>query len=164
MITAAYAQLLARYNQWANTVLYDHVAAMPEDAYRLDRGAFFGSIHATLNHILVADRIWLKRFTGEGEHPDRLDAELFADLASLRAARDLEDDRIIAAMGRLQDQDLAGTLEYRNMAGEAQAKPLAFTIGHFFNHQTHHRGHCHCMASQAGYKPPQLDLLYYPGV
>ncbi len=77
--------MLAAYNAWANRRLYDAAAALPDADYRADRGAFFKSVHGTLNHLLVADRIWMRRFTGEGEHPNRLDAILFEDVSELRA-------------------------------------------------------------------------------
>jgi uncharacterized damage-inducible protein DinB len=56
--------MLAAYNGWANRRLYAAAAELPDEAYRADRGAFFKSVHGTLNHLLVADRIWMKRFTG----------------------------------------------------------------------------------------------------
>ena len=105
--------MLAAYNAWCNRRLYDAAAALPEADYHADRGAFFKSLHGTLNHILVADRIWMKRLTGEGEAPTRLDAILFDDLASLRRARAAEDARIIAYVDRLSEADLAGLLRYR---------------------------------------------------
>ena len=76
--------MLAAYNAWANRRLYDAAAALPDADYRADRGAFFKSVHGTLNHLLVADRIWMRRFTGAGEHPNRLDAILFEDFSELR--------------------------------------------------------------------------------
>ena len=92
--------MLAAYNAWANRRLYDAAAALPDADYRADRGAFFKSVHGTLNHLLVADRIWMRRFTGAGEHPNRLDAILFEDLSELRAAREAEDGRIAAYIER----------------------------------------------------------------
>ncbi len=161
MMTAAYFQMLARYNRWANGLLYDMAAILPEEAYVQDRGAFFGSLHGTMNHILVADRIWLARFTGRPNPDVGLDDILYADLKSLREARVWEDAYIIDLMNRVGDDQLSGILEYKSMAGQAGQIPLAKAFGHFFNHQTHHRGHCHCMLSQAGLKPPQFDLLYF---
>src|SRR6267154_2443051 len=86
----------ARYNAWANRRLYDAAATLSDADYRRDRGAFFKSMHGTLNHLLVTDRIWMERFTGEGTAPDRLDAILFEELDALRAVREAEDLRIVA--------------------------------------------------------------------
>jgi uncharacterized damage-inducible protein DinB len=87
--------MLAGYNAWANRRLYGAVAQLTDEQYRADRGAFFKSLHGTLSHLLVADRIWLKRLTGDGDAPKRLDAILFEDLPALRAAREAEDARIM---------------------------------------------------------------------
>ena len=76
---------LADYNHWANRRLYGAALEMPDEAYRRPTGVFFGSLHGTLNHLLLTDRIWLKRLTGEGEHPDRLNAILFEDRKELAA-------------------------------------------------------------------------------
>lgn len=71
-MTTRYAQFAA-YNCWANERLCDAAAALPVSDYRADRGAFFRSVHGTLNHLLVGDRIWMRRFTGEGDAPTALD-------------------------------------------------------------------------------------------
>src|SRR5215469_9951597 len=104
--------MLAAYNEWANQRLYDAAAALSDGDYRADRGAFFKSLHGTLNHILVGDRIWMRRFTGEGEAPSRLDAVLFEDFATLRAAREAEDRRIEAYVNNLDDDDLSAKFAY----------------------------------------------------
>src|SRR5260370_22332210 len=88
--------MMAGYNRWANERLYEAARALPDADYRAQRGAFFGSLHGTLNHLLVADRIWMHRFTGNGPAPTRLDEILFEDLAALEAARIEEDERIVA--------------------------------------------------------------------
>ena len=92
----AYFVMFSRYNAWANERLYEAAAALPDVDFRADRGAFFKSMHGTLNHLLVTDRIWMQRFTGEGEAPDGLDAILFDAFAPLREAREAEDRRIVA--------------------------------------------------------------------
>ena len=104
--------LFAGYNVWANERLYNAAEKLSDQEYRADRGAFFKSIHGTLNHVLVADRIWMKRFTGQGEAPNKLDVILFDDLAALRAARDREDARISAYVSGLTEEELAATFSY----------------------------------------------------
>jgi hypothetical protein len=89
-------RMFAGYNAWANERLYSAAAMLSDSEYRADHGAFFGSVHGTLNHLLVGDRIWMQRLTGEGEAPARLDAILHEDFGALRAAREAEDARIVA--------------------------------------------------------------------
>lgn len=152
---------LARYNAWANDRLYDACARLGPADYRAPRSSFFGSIHATLNHILVGDRIWMGRFEQKPSDLARLDAILFDDFTELRAARAVEDARILGYAGSLDDDVLATTLRYRTTAGEARELPLAWALVHFFNHQTHHRGQTHAMLSGTPIPPPPLDLLYF---
>jgi uncharacterized damage-inducible protein DinB len=156
--------LLASYNAWCNERLYDAAAQLPDADYRADRGAFFKSLHGTLNHILVADRIWMKRFTGEGEAPNRLDAVPFHELADLRQARQAEDRRIVRYADGLSQKDLDGTICYWTVVNPSPVtQPLAPALIHFFNHQTHHRGQIHCMLTQAGRRPADTDLPMMPG-
>ncbi|HEY7797236.1 MAG TPA: DinB family protein, partial [Hyphomonadaceae bacterium] len=104
---------LAGYNAWANTRLYDAAARLTDEQLWRDVGLFFGSLGGTLNHILVADRVWMKRFTGTGDHPDKLNAILHRDLPTLRAERDREDARIIAYADQLSAERLDQTFTYR---------------------------------------------------
>jgi len=95
MTPLAHYRMFGHYNAWANSRLYDAAARLSPDQYRADRGAFFKSVHGTLNHLLATDRIWMQRFTGAGDAPDRLDAILFEQLDPLREAREAEDARIV---------------------------------------------------------------------
>ena len=85
--------MFAGYNRWANERLYEAASQLSDADYRADRGAFFKSMHGTLNHMVVADRIWMHRFTGTGDAPTQLDAILYEDFAPLRHARRAEDER-----------------------------------------------------------------------
>lgn len=152
----------ARYNGWANARLYDACEALSEDAYFAQRqSAFFGSLHGALNHILVGDRAWMQRMTGDGDIPPGLDAELYPTLATLRAARTAEDKRILAFVEQLDDAGLARDVSYRPMVGSPDTRSVAALLSHLFNHQTHHRGQAHAMLSEAGAEPPPLDMIYY---
>jgi len=154
--------MFAGYNRWANARLYAAAAALPDADYRADRGAFFKSVHGTLNHLLVADRIWLKRFTGTGEAPARLDTILFEDLAALQAAREAEDARIIAWTESLTDEQLRATFRYQPITNpRVIEQQLAPALDHFFNHQTHHRGQVHCLLTAITGTAPSLDLIAY---
>jgi uncharacterized damage-inducible protein DinB len=153
---------LADYNHWANRRIYATALEMPEERYRHHTGVFFGSLHGTLNHLLLADRVWLRRLTGEGEHPARLDAILFEDRHDLTRARVAEDARIKRVVSGYGEADLAATLSYQTMSGAPQRQVLGEILLHFFNHQTHHRGHAHaCCSIVTGKEPPSLDLLQF---
>ena len=155
-------QTFARYNRWANGRLYDAAASLSDEEYRRDRGAFFKSMHGTLNHLLVADRIWLQRITGDGDPVQPpLNSILHEDLASLRAARETEDSRIINWIDSRDEAAYAGTFTYRNSSGKAFTDPLSIILTHFFNHETHHRGQAHAILTGLGKAAPELDLIYF---
>ena len=163
--------LLARYNAWMNAKLYDAAATLSPQDLALDRGAFFGSIIGTLNHIVVGDTVWLKRFASHPAQPATLEVVrqlptpaalnelLVADLAALRQRRSLLDEAISAWAAALTSADLASALSYVNMAGVAQSKPLDSLLLHFFNHQTHHRGQTTTLLAQAGVDVGVTDLV-----
>lgn len=156
--------MFAGYNAWANARIYDAASTLSDADYRADRGAFFKSVHGTLNHLLVADRIWMRRFTGEGPSPTRLDEIPFEDFSGLRDARGAEDKRIIAYISGLTDTDLAGLFRYRTITNPVNIEqPLSPALDHFFNHQTHHRGQLHCLLSglRGNIHAPPLDLILY---
>ena len=152
---------MAAYNRWANGRLYGACAGLGEAERKRDRAAFFGSIHNTLNHILVGDRAWLARIEGVSDGGTALDTVLFDDFDELRRARDAEDGRIDRVLAAMTEDRLAGDLAYSNLAGTPFRTPLRLVWTHLFNHQTHHRGQVHDMLSQAGTAPPELDLIYY---
>jgi len=153
-------QQFAAYNHWANRRLYDEAARLPDEAGKRDLGLFFKSLHGTLNHLLVADRIWLRRLTGEGPEPARLNEILFEDFPPLRNAREAEDARIIRFIDSLAEADFLATFEYRTLAGKAHSQRRCETLAHVFNHQTHHRGQAHAALTILGVpEPAPLDLL-----
>lgn len=154
--------MMAAYNAWSNQRIYDAAAELSDADYRADRGAFFKSVYGTLNHVLVADRIWMRRFTGQGEAPKRLDEILFEDLPSLGGARQREDERIIAYIDGLSEDGLTARFRYRTITNPADVEqPLAPALLHFFNHQTHHRGQVHCLLTGLGRDVPSLDLMMF---
>jgi uncharacterized damage-inducible protein DinB len=156
-----YFLTLAKYNAWANTRLYDACAELPEAEYMKPRSAFFGSIHGTLNHLLVGDRVWLARIERKPPLKVTLDQILYGDLVALRVARQAEDEHLVNVIGDISPRALDQRLAYANMAGERQTTVLRFVLGHLFNHQTHHRGQVHDLLMQTAVKPPPLDLIYY---
>jgi uncharacterized damage-inducible protein DinB len=160
-MTPEHFRTLARYNQWANRRLYDACALLDDADYRKRRPAFFGSIHGTLNHLLVGDRVWLGRIEHVPSGVETLDQILYDDFAALRAAREAEDRRIVAMTNWLDAAALARTLDYANMAGAPQRTRLDWVLTHVFNHETHHRGQAHGLLSQTAVPPPPLDLIFY---
>ncbi len=158
---ARYLRTLTHYNQWANERLYDACAALPDAEYRKPRQSFFGSIHGTLNHLLLGDRIWLGRIEGTEHGITGLDQILYQEFAALRRAREAEDARIIALADGLDDSRLAEDFAYTTISMGPGRLPLGQVLGHLMNHQTHHRGQAHDMLSQTDVPPPSLDLLLY---
>ena len=157
-----YFPLMARFNAWVNRRVYDAVADLPDAAYRANEGLFFGSVHNTLNHILLVDRIWLARIDGVAYGFTSLDQILYPDFEPLRAARIVEDERFV----RLVDgMDLAAcnrVVRYRRMLGtgeeESRAGHILMTL---FNHQTHHRGQVTTVLSRHGIEYPPLDVGFF---
>ena len=162
MTPAAHYRMFGHYNAWANRRLYDAAARLSYEQYRADRGAFFKSVHGSLNHLLVTDQIWMQRFAGEGEAPNRLDAILFETLDELRVARETEDRRIVDFVERLDEARIAGTIKYRRVSSPEQfEQQLAPALAHWFNHQTHHRGQIHALLTGLVGTAPELDLLFF---
>ncbi|NBC31862.1 MAG: DUF664 domain-containing protein [Alphaproteobacteria bacterium] len=158
---------MARYNRWQNRNLYGAADGLDDAARRADRGAFFGSIHGTLNHILWADFAWMSRLAGWPPPSGPLDtsAEEVAGWDDLKTVRAETDDRIIAWADALTPEGLQGDLTWRSMSVQKTfTTPVWVCITHFFNHQTHHRGQVHAMLTAAGARPHDTDLPLMPGV
>jgi uncharacterized damage-inducible protein DinB len=165
VISVEYCQLLARYNRWMNERLYAAARALDAAERTRDRGAFFGSIERTLNHILWGDRIWLGRFTGHGFASPAFGADMFTDFAELSREREVTDTSILDWAGALAPEWLASTLEYRAASdGRLRQLPAWIAATHLFNHATHHRGQVTTLLKQAGRDPGFTDLPYLPGV
>ncbi|MCC7283837.1 MAG: damage-inducible protein DinB [Acetobacteraceae bacterium] len=167
MISPAWVRLMADYNAWQNRSLYAAAATLSDDARRQDRGAFFGTIHGTLNHLLWADRVWMSRFDG-WERPAtgiKGSTALIEEFEALAAARIDADARIIAWAGRLDGAALEGELRWFSGASQREmARPRWIAVTHLFNHQTHHRGQVHAMLTAAGATPEATDLPWMPGL
>lgn len=164
-------ELTAHYNQWMNARLYAAAAELDESELRADRGAFFGSILATLAHIRAADMHWLKRFATAmpalasleplrcASLPPLVRGMVSPDFAQLRSDRESLDAVIVAFVAETDDALYAQPLRYTNTAGESHAKPAGLVLRHFFNHQTHHRGQVTTLFSQLGVDVGVTDLL-----
>ncbi len=153
--------LMARFSAWVNDRLYDSVSGLSEGAYKQDRKAFFGSIHNTLNHILVVDRLFSGRIQGTDRGIRGLDQTLFDDFESLRAARISEDEALVAMVDGLSPAQLESPVTYRRIIGDgAHTTRRDHALLTLYNHQTHHRGQVHAMLTQSGVVPPPLDIIY----
>jgi uncharacterized damage-inducible protein DinB len=156
---------MALYNRWQNENLFGAADRLSDAERRLDRGAFFGSIHATLSHLLWADRVWMSRFAGWAK-PDggiRESVSLYPDWERLKEARAASDVKLVAWSNEIDPQWLAENVTWVSMAVQREVtKPVWLLLVHFFNHQTHHRGQVHAMLTQAGGKPHDTDLFVMP--
>jgi uncharacterized damage-inducible protein DinB len=162
MITPDYARTMAAYNAEMNRRLYDASARLSDEERRRDRGAFWGSIHGTLNHLLWGDRNWMSRFAGwEASQLGMKDSvHLFEDFAGLHAARIEDDARIIAWAEGLDPAWLAEDQVWFSGAMQRELRmPRTLLVTHMFNHQTHHRGQAHAMITAAGEKTGDTDLF-----
>lgn len=165
MITPAYVATMARYNRWRNAATLAEAEGVGEAARRLDRGAFFGSIHGTLSHLLWADAMWMSRFDG-APAPDcaiEASAAFAPDWTALKRDREALDDRIADWAGRVEQAWLDAPLRWwSGAAGREMERPAALCVAHLFNHQTHHRGQAHAMLTAAGARTAPTDLPFLP--
>lgn len=165
MILPGYVQTMARYNAWQNRSLFGAADGLANSERLEDRGAFFGSIHATLSHLLWGDRIWMSRFSdidppqgGIAESKD-----LYRDWGDLHVARGQLDHVIVGWANDVSRDWLSGELTWFSGAAEREVtRPVAQLVMHFFNHQTHHRGQVHAMLTAAGARSDDTDLFMMP--
>ncbi|HVZ06132.1 DinB family protein [Hyphomicrobium sp.] len=166
MISVSYVQTMSRYNSWQNRNIYDASARLSDAQRKEDRGAFFRSIHATLNHLLWADQMWLMRFGAAPQPAARSITEglaQFEDWSALTAERTRFDAHIESWADKLEPEKLQGDLVWFSGAmGREMSTPKALVITHIFNHQTHHRGQVHALLTGFGVKPDITDLPFGP--
>jgi uncharacterized damage-inducible protein DinB len=154
--------LMARYNRWMIEKIYTLCADIPDAERKRDRGAFFKSIHGTLNHLLFGDVVWMARFQ-QREGPNRIIAELHADFGELRAARETMDARILDWTATLTPQWLAAPFSFTsNVDRKTRTRPAWALVAQLFNHQTHHRGQLTTLLSQMGIDPGVTDIPFLP--
>ena len=164
MITPAYLQRMARYNRWQNDSVYSAAGTLSDAARKQDRGSFFKSIHATLSHILWADRLWMSRLSdwtppGIGI-PESVN--LFPDWEVLKTERAASDAAFLRWADAATQADIDGDLTYANTSGVTNTRNRAVCLVQVFNHQTHHRGQVHAMLTAAGAKPEDTDVPFMP--
>ncbi len=164
-------KLMATYNEWINIRLYEAAMTLTDDLLSANQKAFFGSILGTLNHLVVADTIWLKRFTTHPakftpltvmhEHlmPTSLDQVLYTDIRRLWSQRKTLDAIILDWANAVTESDLDYVFHYANMKGIESDRNFYSILLHFFNHQTHHRGQATTLLCQQSVDVGVTDLL-----
>lgn len=168
MITPKHAQTMAHYNRWMNEKIYAACERLTDEERKADRGAFFKSIHSTLNHLLWGDTIWLGRFT-QGtplakEYPKAaIGTNLHESWDALKAARAAMDADILAWSAILDEDWLARDFSwYSGLTKSTRTRPAWLLVTHLFNHQTHHRGQVTTLLVQQGVDPGDTDLMLMP--
>ena len=163
MYTGNYPQLMAEYNRWMNEKLYVACARLPDEERKRDRGAFFKSIHGTLNHLLLGDRWWLGRFNGKTYETTAMGVDLYADFAELRAARADMDREITEWAAGVTAVWLNEPMTWTSKVyGFTQTQPRWVLVTQMFNHQTHHRGQVTTLLSQQGIDVGATDIPPLP--
>jgi uncharacterized damage-inducible protein DinB len=166
MISPEHVRLMARYNRWQNRSLYTAAATLDEAGRRADRGAFFGSIDATLGHLLWGDRIWMSRLAGTEPPKETSIAQSTkegGDWDGLCLARAALDAAILTWADTLTEAEIAADLHWFTGALQRDMiTPRWICITHMFNHQTHHRGQVHAMLTAAGARPEDTDIPFMP--
>lgn len=168
MITPEYAQLLTRYNRWMNGKVYVAADTLSDDARKADRGAFFKSLHSTLNHLVWGDAMWLGRFT-KGTSQERpmpavsAGTDMYDDWRELKIARNELDDALDVWVSTLDQVWLSGDFSwYSGITRTTRSGPVWQSVVHMFNHQTHHRGQVTTLLSQYGIDVGATDLMMMP--
>jgi uncharacterized damage-inducible protein DinB len=162
--------LLAEYNAWANNRIYTACSFLTKEEYHQPRKCFFGSIHHTLNHILVVDKNWLNRLEGSCNIVGDPATELFNNLKSLEEERSRDDERLIRLVSRFSESDLKKKIPYRFAkmnpdvpffvsSNDNGLMPIHVILLTLFNHHAHHRGQVHCLLSQTAVPPPNIDII-----
>ncbi|WP_055075791.1 DinB family protein [Pseudanabaena sp. 'Roaring Creek'] len=163
MINKTQFELMARYNQWMNSNLYEVCADIPDEDRKKDLGAFFESIHGTLNHLLYGDKAWMGRFTSNPFHCEVIGQQLYDNFEDLRQERIEVDRQILLWSMRLDSEWLSSKCEYKsNVDGKTRVIPSWVLVTHMFNHQTHHRGQLTTLINQLGYNYGTTDLPWLP--
>jgi uncharacterized damage-inducible protein DinB len=172
MLLKDHVYLMADYNQWMNQKIYEAAGTLAEPLLHENKGAFFGSIFATLNHIVVADTLWLQRFAkalpahqalipiAELPPPAALDTPVCETFMQLKVRRQLLDESLSELAEELTDAELSQAINFKNTKGVEASKNLFSLLMHVFNHQTHHRGQVTTLLSQSGVDVGITDLAF----
>ncbi len=165
MFEGTYAALMAEYNVWMNDKIYAACAGLSPEELKRDRGAFFRSIHATLNHVLWGDRVWLGRFNGKTYPVGAIGADLYDQFADLRAARHEMDQELLGWARGVTQAWLDEPMTWQSRVyAFTQTQPRWVLVVQMFNHQTHHRGQVHAMLTPLGIDVGATDVPLLPAL
>ena len=166
MITPEHVRTMARYNRWQNRSLYGAAETLTDAQRKEQRGAFFGSIHGTLSHLLYGDQAWIWRLSGTHKPKASSIAEFvgaYPDWGELKRERQAFDEVIVGWADRIDSKWLEGELKWFSGSQKREfTQPRWLLVTHMFNHETHHRGQVHCLLTQFGAKPADTDLPFMP--
>jgi len=156
-------ELMAEYNKWMDGKIYGVCQEIPDELRKKDMGAFFKSIHGTLNHIYYGDIAWLERLRDNKFTPRKIGVDMFDDFEALRAAQEKMDSQILDWARALTPEILNKPFDYvSNVENFSRKLPIWVLATHMFNHQTHHRGQVTTLIKQLGYEPGITDLPWLP--
>lgn len=163
MITSDYCKMMSAYNAWMNSRLYELCDGIGDAERKADRGAFFRSIHSTLNHLMYADLAFMSRFTGEPAEVPELGIDLYEEFEPLWDARQKLDERMTSWSSSLTETWLEVPLTYiSKVDGKERTFPRWVVVTHMFNHQTHHRGQMTTLITQMGHDIGATDITFMP--
>lgn len=163
MYDGSYYQLMAQYNLWMNQKIYAICSDIPDEKRKQDIGAFFKSVHGTLNHLLYGDKAWMGRFTNKPFSVNVITQELYSDFDALKVERENTDQEILEWSKHLDCKWLSQEFEYTsNVDNKRRILPSWVLVTHMFNHQTHHRGQVTALIKQLGYDPGVTDIPWLP--
>jgi len=163
MYDGSYYQLMAQYNLWMNQQIYAICSDIPDEKRKQDIGAFFKSVHGTLNHLLYGDKAWMGRFTNNPFSVNVIAQELYSDFDALKVERENTDREILEWSKQLDSEWLSQEFEYTsNVDNNRRILPSWVLVTHMFNHQTHHRGQVTALIKQLGYDPGVTDIPWLP--
>jgi uncharacterized damage-inducible protein DinB len=162
LVTPPFVRTMAAYNAEMNRRIYAAAGRIPDATRRQDRGAFWGSLHGTLCHLVWGDQMWMSRFDGWPKPTviQKQSATLIADFDELLRARFEADEKISAWAGRVTEGWLGDDMLWFSSSAQKELRsPRSFAVTHFFNHQTHHRGQAHALITACGEQTGDTDLF-----
>ncbi len=163
MYDGNYTILMAQYNRWMNQKIYAHCSQLSDEELKRDRGAFFKSIHATLNHIMYGDKAWMGRFVQQVFTGAKLGDELYSNFDDLRRERERMDEWILEWAGPVDSEWLQAPFAFTSgIDGKTRTMPAWTLVTQMFNHQTHHRGQVSTLLTQMGIDPGSTDIPWTP--
>lgn len=163
MTSRAQFEMMASYNEWMNEKLYSVCADIPDEDRKKDLGAFFKSIHGTLNHLMYGDKVWMGRFIEQPLKGVNMADEFYSSFNELRQERQKMDKDIISWTQQLEQSWLDKLFTFTSgVDGKTRSITTWVLVTHMFNHQTHHRGQLTTLIKQLAYEPGITDIPFMP--